>query len=246
MNVSTPALPSALSISGSSSSSISSSAPCIKPPNNLQVLDCEAYSSSSFELLDDDVDTQLKTTLFHEKSSFLSISVLDMWEPCIDVLLKILSRPPSQIEIDNNNANNNDSIEINAFSDAVLSLDPFAFVRRVLRHNIMQPEIFIIAAVLIARIRQRNRITITRENIASLFVFACVAAVKCNDDFLMDNNTYSLCVRVPLPVFNALELKFLHLVDFHLFVSPSDYYSHECSLLPAFIAVVRRHCINKD
>ena len=249
MNVRIPTLPSAIFYKESSSSSItttttsssSSSATCpgIKPRNSLLELGRDAYSSSVFESPDDDVDTQVKTTLFHEKTSFLSISVLDLWEPSILVLLKILVRQPSQSENNNNNVNNSDMNEFDAFNDTVISLDPFAFVRRVLRYNIMQPENFVVAAVLIERIRQRNRITITRQNIESLFVFACVVSTKCNDDFLMNNKTYSLCLCVPLPVFNILELKFLHLIEFDSFVSPSDYYSHECCFLPAIVSVIQ-------
>jgi hypothetical protein len=227
----------ASSSSSSLSSSIPSSAicllllPCIKPRNSVLA----PGSSSIFELPDDGGDTQLKTTLYHEQRSFLSISVLDLWEPSIMVLLRILARQHSQSENNNDNVNNDDVNEYDMFNENVISLDPFAFVRRVLRHNIMQPETFVLAAVLIERIRERNRITITRQNIESLFVFACVSATKCNDDSLMDNNTYSQCLCIPLPVFNNLELQFLLLIEFDLFVSPSDYYSHECYVLSAFL-----------
>lgn len=209
--------------------------PCTTPRNR------KPHSSSIFEFPDDDGDTQLKTTPYHEKSSFLSDSVLDLWEPSVTVLLKILARQHSHSENTRCNATKDNGVssnrvnEYDVFNGTVVSLDPLAFVRRVLRHNIMQPENFVIAAVLIERIRERNRITITRQNIESLFVFACVAAAKCNDDILADNHAYSQCLRVPLPIFNALELRFLHLVEFELFVSPSEYYSHECYFLPAFI-----------
>lgn len=122
------------------------------------------------------------------------------------------------------------------FDNNIVTIDPFSFIRRVLRYNILQPENFIAGAILLERVRTNNRIVVSKKNIDALFVFACVLSTKFNDDKLMDNNTYAQCINMPKGFFNTLELSFLKLVDFDLYISPYEYYTYECNFLPAFIS----------
>jgi len=178
----------------------------------------------------------------------LSVMVRKLWEASILTLLKILARKYEDVSAFNTEGSQSGSSSVRIgssgnktaddlaakFNRDTCSIDVMSFIRRVLRHNIMQPENFIMGAILVERLRKC--VQVSKKNVEALFVFGAIASTKMNDDKLMDNNTYAQCLNMKLGIFNQMEISFLLLIDFDLFVPPDMYYLHEANFIPAFIA----------
>jgi len=202
----------------------------------------QSSSTHSLSLSPDEFATKLlpldyySSLSFFEDESAISQGISNQWETGITTIIRSLLLQSNNNNDDQQNENIDDLKEnqeyprrimlksdvkhINNFKVAK-TVSAKAFVRRVLRHKIMQPESFIHATILVERLRKKNKITITKENIDKLFVVAAIISCKCLDDNLFDNSTYSLCLNCPAMVLNELELSFLVLINFEVFVTSS-------------------------
>lgn len=89
-----------------------------------------------------------------------------------------------------------------------------------------------LALVYIDRLIQRNNFIICSLNVHRVVVTSVMLAAKFFDDHYYNNAYYAKIGGVPCLEMNSLELEFLFLINFALFVTPtsySKYYNELCS-----------------
>lgn len=101
-----------------------------------------------------------------------------------------------------------------------------AYVERIAKYAGCNKDFFIMALIYIDRLIQRNpSYVLTSLNVHRLLMTSLVVACKFSNDFFYNNAYYAMVGGVPVSELNALELEFLYLLNFHLFV-PQDLFQH--------------------
>ena len=113
-----------------------------------------------------------------------------------------------------------------------VSINDYLF--RIARYFLCSPECFVIALVYIDRVMKKHGdFVICKLNIHRLVVTSMMLAVKFFDDVYYSNAYYAKVGGVKGPEMNLLELHFLKLIDWHLFVSPEEFDLYKTNVLVA-------------
>lgn len=80
-----------------------------------------------------------------------------------------------------------------------------------------------LALIYIDRLITKRRVVLDPLNVHRLLVTSVMLAAKFFDDHYLDNQHYAAVGGVPQGEMNTLELEFLFLLEFSLFVSRTDY-----------------------
>lgn len=112
---------------------------------------------------------------------------------------------------------------ISKFSGCSVRLPPPALPAARSNPPHAQNECFIIALIYIDRLVKKRRIRVDRFNIHRLLITSVMIAAKFFDDQYYDNRHYSQVGGVPKEEMNVLELEFLFLLEFNLYVDPKEY-----------------------
>ncbi len=108
------------------------------------------------------------------------------------------------------------------------------YLFRIARYFLCSPECFVIALVYIDRIMKKQPdFTVCKLNIHRLIVTSMMLAVKFFDDVYYSNAYYAKVGGVKGPEMNVLELHFLRLIDWQLFVSPEEFDLYKTNVLVA-------------
>jgi hypothetical protein len=81
--------------------------------------------------------------------------------------------------------------------------------------------------------KQQTDFVISKLNIHRLIVTSMMLAVKFFDDTYYSNAYYAKVGGVKAPEMNVLEIHFLRLIDWHLFVSPEEFDLYKTNVLIA-------------
>lgn len=101
-----------------------------------------------------------------------------------------------------------------------------AYVERIAKYAGCNKDFFIMALIYIDRLIQRNPTYLLNSlNIHRLLMTSLVVACKFSNDFFYNNAYYAMVGGVPVSELNALELEFLYLLNFHLYI-PQDLFDH--------------------
>lgn len=113
-----------------------------------------------------------------------------------------------------------------------VSINDYLF--RIARYFLCSPECFVIALVYIDRVMKKHGdFVICKLNIHRLVVTSMMLAVKFFDDVYYSNAYYAKVGGVKGPEMNLLELHFLKLIDWQLFVSPEEFELYKTNVLVA-------------
>ena len=108
------------------------------------------------------------------------------------------------------------------------------YLFRVARYFLCSPECFVMALIYIDRIMKKHQdFVICKLNIHRLIVTSMMLAVKFFDDVYYSNAYYAKVGGVKGPEMNVLEIHFLRLIDWHLFVSPEEFDLYKTNVLVA-------------
>lgn len=108
------------------------------------------------------------------------------------------------------------------------------YLFRIARYFLCSPECFVIALVYIDRVMKKQPdLTVCKLNIHRLIVTSMMLAVKFFDDVYYSNAYYAKVGGVKGNEMNVLELHFLRLIDWQLFVSPEEFDLYKTNVLVA-------------
>ena len=108
------------------------------------------------------------------------------------------------------------------------------YLFRISRYFLCSPECFVMSLIYIDRIMKKQQgFVISKLNIHRLIVTSMMLAVKFFDDVYYSNAYYAKVGGVKAPEMNLLELHFLRLIDWHLFVSPEEFELYKTNVLVA-------------
>ncbi|OII74918.1 cyclin [Cryptosporidium ubiquitum] len=97
-------------------------------------------------------------------------------------------------------------------------------------------ECFVLAIIYVGRIIKYNRnFTVTLLNVHRVIVTALILATKFFDDIYYSNAFYAKISGVGTRELNSLEIHFLRLIRFQLFVTEHEYEIHKCCIIKSAI-----------
>eukprot|EP00997_Jenningsia_sp_PLL12_P007352 NODE_3975_length_710_cov_218.993949_g3360_i0.p1 GENE.NODE_3975_length_710_cov_218.993949_g3360_i0~~NODE_3975_length_710_cov_218.993949_g3360_i0.p1 ORF type:complete len:188 (+),score=32.03 NODE_3975_length_710_cov_218.993949_g3360_i0:62-625(+) len=106
------------------------------------------------------------------------------------------------------------------------------YLLRIVKYAYCSPECFVFSLIYLDRLITRNKnCHITRFNIHRLIITSMLLAAKGRDDTYYSNAYYSAIGGIGNSEVNRLEVTFLVLVDFNLFVSPETYNQYKAYLV---------------
>ena len=97
------------------------------------------------------------------------------------------------------------------------------YILRLLKFFNTQESTFVIALIYLKRMKKRHKIVINSKNFHKLFLMSLTTATKFNEDQVFQNSYYSLVGGIDLQEFNFLEMKFLELMEYSLFVQNKEF-----------------------
>eukprot|EP01010_Urceolus_cornutus_P005073 NODE_857_length_1275_cov_252.349103_g652_i0.p1 GENE.NODE_857_length_1275_cov_252.349103_g652_i0~~NODE_857_length_1275_cov_252.349103_g652_i0.p1 ORF type:complete len:198 (+),score=19.24 NODE_857_length_1275_cov_252.349103_g652_i0:154-747(+) len=111
------------------------------------------------------------------------------------------------------------------------------YVRRIVRYAYCSPECFIFALIYLDRLITTNQdCFITPYNVHRLLITSVLAAAKSRDDIYYSNAYYSAIGGIPNSEINKLEVTFLVLIKFNLFISPEVFQQYKSYLVQRTVA----------
>lgn len=106
------------------------------------------------------------------------------------------------------------------------------YLQRIVKYAYCSPECFIFALIYLDRlITQNKNCHITLYNVHRLLITSVLLAAKARDDTYYSNAYYSAIGGISNAEMNKLEVAFLLLVDFNLFITPETYEQYKTYLL---------------
>jgi hypothetical protein len=98
------------------------------------------------------------------------------------------------------------------------------YLARIRKYFLASDECYVMALVYIDRVGKIDpAMTVCELNVHRLLVISAMLAAKFHDDVYYSNNYYAKVGGLSLKEVNALEAKFLKMLDWKLFVAPEEY-----------------------
>ena len=104
-------------------------------------------------------------------------------------------------------------------------------IERIVKYIKPSVDYIIIALALIDKIGRNHCISVTEKNVHRLFAIALTEAIKFNDDNYFRNSYYTKVVGLPIKEFNDLEILFLELLDFDVWIHEETVQEYKIHLL---------------
>ena len=99
------------------------------------------------------------------------------------------------------------------------------YINRIITYSDSEINTLICSLIYIDRI---NKIKAINEfNIHRIFFTAVLVAIKYNEDIIFNNDYYSKVAGVKLNEINKMELEFISLLDFNLYIDPEEFGSYK-------------------
>ena len=100
------------------------------------------------------------------------------------------------------------------------------YIKRLYEFSKPNESTIISSLIYIDRFCQNNNIIITKCNIYKLLLTSFVIAMKYNEDFIYSINVYSKIGGVSSTELKNLEMKFLFMIEFELYIDKELYYNY--------------------
>ena len=162
-----------------------------------EMLHCDLINSINIIITEIIEESQLKEKNKKEKTAHNSSDSLTTDELSKeDPTLLFLSRKPPKISIIN-------------------------YLERILRYSKIEESTLIIMLIYIDRLCDFNDLILNKYNIHRIMMTSVLIAIKYNEDDYYSNKYYAKVGGIPLTEINTLEIEFMKLVKYSLFVNES-------------------------
>lgn len=106
------------------------------------------------------------------------------------------------------------------------------YVKRIMRYGGCSPSTLVLGLLYVERLKRKLlHVWITKQNIQRLFLVAVMEAVKHWEDFYYSNEHWAKIGGLTLKELNALEVEFLNLMNWELYVPADEYEALSASIL---------------
>ena len=105
------------------------------------------------------------------------------------------------------------------------------YIKRINKYTEMGESTFIIALIYIDRICELSNIILTPFNIHRLICTSVIIAIKYNEDIIYENSFYADVFGIDSEELILLELKFLELINFNLFIHTKQFNQYQNYLI---------------
>jgi hypothetical protein len=122
------------------------------------------------------------------------------------------------------------------------SISVIDYLERIYKYAACSSECYVLSLIYIDRLIQRSNFVLTSLNVHRVIITSITLAAKFFDDQFFDNAYYARVGGVPKLEMNAMELDFLFLINFSLFVSPSVYTTYFAELMKHSMLSDRLNC----
>ena len=128
--------------------------------------------------------------------------------------------------INNNKINKRYKLRRDIFTGKSLPKIPLIdYINRIITYSDSEMNTLICSLIYIDRI---NKIKAINEfNIHRIFFTAVLISIKYNEDIIFNNDYYSKVAGVKLNEINKMELEFISLLDFNLYIDPEEFGSYK-------------------
>ena len=135
-------------------------------------------------------------------------------------LIKILSTILTDIckENDLNQIKNNKDI-YPFITDSLQSISINDYLERLVKYTQVESSTLIAMLIFIDRLCELNNFIVNSYNVYKILFSSLIMAIKYNEDEYYDNKFYAKVGGVTLKEMNILEISFLKLIDFKLYIS---------------------------
>ncbi|KAF2075988.1 hypothetical protein CYY_002695 [Polysphondylium violaceum] len=165
-----------------------------------------------------DEEEQEKEVVVKEEICPISIDeeIFKQYTPFLSVLSDMISNMLTDEDLDNNSSL---SDQLQVFNvDQVPDISIHDYIQRVFKYLPFGTDIFIFSTIYLDRLIQKNPKIISKLNIHRLFMASILASSKFHNDKSLNNRYYAQVGGVPLWEMNLLEVNFLTLLNWNLFV----------------------------
>ena len=128
--------------------------------------------------------------------------------------------------INNNKINKRYKLKRDIFTGKSLpKITLIDYINRIITYSDSEINTLICSLIYIDRI---NKIKAINEfNIHRIFFTAVLISIKYNEDIIFNNDYYSKVAGVKLNEINKMELEFISLLDFNLYIDPEEFGSYK-------------------
>ena len=112
-------------------------------------------------------------------------------------------------------------------SKYIPSINLKKYLERILNYTEAEESTFIIALIYIDRIGNFSNVILTPYNVHKLFFVSVLMAIKYNEDIIYNFNYYSLISGIPINELQQLEIEFLILLKFKLYINKTEFNNYK-------------------
>ena len=105
------------------------------------------------------------------------------------------------------------------------------YIKRIQEYTKMEESTFIISLIYIDRVCELSKIILTPFNIHRLLCTSIIIAIKYNEDIIYENSYYADVFGIDTQELIMLELKFLELINFNLFINKKQFNQYQMYLI---------------
>lgn len=146
------------------------------------------------------------------------------------VVIRVLSNVLNRL-IDVNQKSHNGQHFVTKFQSSYApSITILTYLERIRKYARCSDSCFIVALIYIDRIIEIRNVVLTSLNVHRILITSVLVAAKFFDDEFYNNAFYAKLGGVPAWEMNSLELEFLHLVNFSLYVSADAFSKYHSEL----------------
>ena len=149
-------------------------------------------------------------------------------------LIKILSTILTDIckENDLNQIKNNKDI-YPFITDSLQSISINDYLERLVKYTQVESSTLIAMLIFIDRLCELNNFIVNSYNVYKILFSSLIMAIKYNEDLYYDNNYYAKVGGLTLKEFNYLEIYYLRLIDFKLYISDDVFETYFRNIIDA-------------
>ena len=149
-------------------------------------------------------------------------------------LIKILSTILTDIckENDLNQIKNNKDI-YPFITDSLQSISINDYLERLVKYTQAESSTLIAMLIFIDRLCEYNNFIVNSFNVFKIIFSSLIMAIKYNEDLYYDNNYYAKVGGLTLKEFNYLEIYYLRLIDFKLYISDDVFETYFRNIIDA-------------
>ena len=159
-----------------------------------------------------------------------SISIEEENELKIQITKSIISVLTELIEKNQKNINNNNlNLDDDIFnSKSIPNISTYDYMLRIVEYSNLEENTLILSLIYIDKIARIKKIT--KYNIYKYLITSVLIALKYNEDEIYNNNYYSQIGGINYEELMQLELNFLVLIDFNVYINNKTFEQYKSAL----------------